>query len=66
MLSNIKSSIALVISSLNEDRDAAGALEYALLVSFIAVAVIVGVTKFGTALGTFFSTMGTVIGALAT
>nr|WP_294517581.1 Flp family type IVb pilin [uncultured Rhodopila sp.] len=66
MLSTIKSSIALYISALNEDRDAAGALEYALLVSFIAVAVIVGVTKFGTSLSNFFSTMSTVIGGLAT
>ena len=66
MLSNIKSSIALYTAMLTDDRDAAGALEYALLVSFIAVAVIVGVTKFGTALSTFFSTMSTVIGGLAT
>lgn len=66
MLSNIKSSVVNSVAALNADRDAAGALEYALLVSFIAVAVIVGVTKFGTALGTFFSTMGTVVGALAT
>jgi pilus assembly protein Flp/PilA len=66
MLNIIKSSIVQSAVELKSDRDAAGALEYALLVSFIAVAVIVGVTKFGTALGTFFSTMGTVVGALAT
>ena len=65
MLSNLKSSIALCGAML-KDRDAAGALEYALLVSFIAVAVIVGVTAFGKALGTFFTNMGTAVGALAT
>nr|WP_294503337.1 Flp family type IVb pilin [uncultured Rhodopila sp.] len=51
---------------LHADRRAAGALEYALLVSFIAVAVIVGVTKFGTALGTFFSAVGTDIAGWGT
>ena len=66
MLSLVKSNTIRCISTLKNDRDAAGALEYALLVSFIAVAVIVGVTKFGTALSTFFSTMSTVVGALAT
>lgn len=51
---------------LHADRRAAGALEYALLVSFIAVAVIVGVTKFGTSLSTFFSTVSTDIAGWGT
>nr|WP_294524732.1 Flp family type IVb pilin [uncultured Rhodopila sp.] len=51
---------------LHADRRAAGALEYALLVSFIAVAVIVGVTKFGTSLSNFFSAVGTDIAGWST
>jgi pilus assembly protein Flp/PilA len=47
------------------DRRGAAALEYALLVSFIALAIVTGVTSFGTALGTFFSGLATTIGAWA-
>jgi len=38
----------------NRDRGAT-ATEYALLVAFIAIAIVVGVTAFGASLGTFFS-----------
>ena len=44
------------------DRSAAGALEYALLCSFIAIAVIAGATLFGTSLKTYFSSMSTAVG----
>lgn len=37
------------------DDRGASAVEYALIVGLIAVAIVVGVTAFGTSLGTFFS-----------
>jgi Flp pilus assembly pilin Flp len=40
----------------------ATATEYALLVAFIAIAIIVGVTLFGTALNTFFTNLATSVG----
>lgn len=43
------------------DRGAT-ATEYALLVAFIALAIIVGVTAFGTALNNFFSDLGQRVG----
>ena len=45
----------------SEDRGAT-ATEYAMLVAFIAVAIVVAVTAFGTALSTFFSGLGKKIG----
>ena len=45
------------------ERDrGATATEYALLVAFIALAIVVGVTAFGTALNTFFTSLGTRVG----
>jgi pilus assembly protein Flp/PilA len=43
------------------DRGAT-ATEYALLVAFIALAIIVGVTAFGSALNSFFSDLATRVG----
>lgn len=40
----------------------ATATEYSLLVAFIALLIIVGVTFFGTALNTWFSTLGSRVG----
>ena len=51
---------------LRNDRRGAGALEYALLCSFIAVAVIAGATLFGTNLGTFFTNMATEVATFKT
>jgi Flp pilus assembly pilin Flp len=48
------------------DRDAAGALEYALLASFMGAVVAVGVRLFGAALSDFLSNVGTAIAAFAT
>lgn len=43
-----------------KDKDrGATATEYALLVAFIAIVIIVGVTLFGTALNKFFSNLAT-------
>ena len=44
------------------EETGATATEYALLVGFIALAIVLGVTAFGTALSTRFATMGTVVG----
>lgn len=41
----------------------ATATEYSLLVAFIALLIIVGVTAFGTALNTWFSSLGTTVGS---
>ncbi|MDR6556021.1 pilus assembly protein Flp/PilA [Arthrobacter pascens] len=40
----------------------ATATEYSLLVAFIAFLIIVGVTAFGNALNTWFSSLGTTVG----
>jgi pilus assembly protein Flp/PilA len=66
MIKSIKVSAVRHLTALRNERTAAGALEYALLASFIAVAVIAGATSFGTALNTFFTTMGTVVAAWKT
>jgi pilus assembly protein Flp/PilA len=66
MLAHVCSTFDRSIAVLRSDKQAAGAIEYALLVSFIAVAVIVGVTNFGTALSTFFSSVGTAVAAFST
>ncbi len=47
----------------NRERGAT-ATEYALLVAFIALAIVIGVTAFGSALNTFFTNLGTRVGLL--
>jgi pilus assembly protein Flp/PilA len=48
-----------------KDKDrGATATEYALLVAFIALAIVIGVTAFGSALNTFFTNLGTRVGLL--
>jgi pilus assembly protein Flp/PilA len=54
------------ISRFVADDTGANALEYALIMSLVAVAVIAGVTSVGTSLGTFFTTMGGVVKGLKT
>lgn len=44
------------------DESGASAAEYGLLVSLIAVAIIVGVTAFGTAMNTFFNGLAAKLG----
>ncbi len=50
------------VTELVEKERGATATEYALLVAFIALAIIVGVTLFGNALNTFFSNLATRVG----
>jgi pilus assembly protein Flp/PilA len=45
-----------------ESEKGATATEYSLLVAFIALLIILGVTAFGTALNTWFSTLGSTVG----
>jgi pilus assembly protein Flp/PilA len=42
----------------------ATATEYALLVAFIALVIVAGVTLFGSQLNTFFSTLGSKVGII--
>ena len=56
--------IALVLVGRDEE-DGATATEYALLVAFIAFAVIAGVTLFGTALSGYFSSLSATVGGWA-
>ena len=65
MLSIINITLGYYFAVLKCDRKAAGALEYALLVSFIAIAVIGGVTQFGDAVSKYFSDLATHVGGLA-
>lgn len=46
-----------------KDERGATATEYGLLVAFIALAIIVGVTAFGTALNDFFKALATKVDA---
>jgi pilus assembly protein Flp/PilA len=52
-----------VTDSAKEEKGAT-ATEYALLVAFIALAIVVGVTAFGGQLNTFFNSLGGKIGIL--
>ncbi|WP_433874532.1 Flp family type IVb pilin [Sinomonas atrocyanea] len=47
-----------------EKEKGATATEYALLVAFIALAIVAGVTAFGVQLNTFFEGLGAAIGIL--
>ncbi|GAA3515520.1 hypothetical protein GCM10022234_08220 [Aeromicrobium panaciterrae] len=53
--------IALTSPTKRDERGAT-ATEYGLLVAFIALAIIVGVTAFGGALNTFFNNLATEVG----
>jgi pilus assembly protein Flp/PilA len=67
-MNQLLSMIAYVSARLNVARDeakdrGATATEYALLVTFIAIAIVVAVTAFGNALGGFFNKIGTTVGS---
>lgn len=46
-----------------ESEKGATATEYSLLVAFIALLIIIGVTAFGTALNNWFTSLGTTVGS---
>ena len=52
----------LFMTTPREEEKGATATEYALLVAFIAFAIIVGVTVFGTALSGYFDKLGATVG----
>ena len=52
----------LFMTTPREEEKGATATEYALLVAFIAFAIIIGVTAFGGALSGYFSKLGTTVG----
>ena len=58
---------AAMVRSMLFDRDDSGATatEYAILVAFIALAIVLGVTLFGSQLNDFFSTLGSKIGIIS-
>jgi Flp pilus assembly pilin Flp len=64
MLSIINITLGYYFAVLKCDRKAAGALQYALLVSFIAIAVVGAVTNFGTALSAFVQGLADTVTAL--
>lgn len=53
-----------LISRFVTDDAGSNALEYGLIVAFVSLAVVVGATAAGTALGTLFSTIGTRLTAI--
>lgn len=54
-----------MMGAFDEKEKGATATEYALLVTFIAIAIVAGVTLFGTALDTFFTRIATKVGTWA-
>lgn len=63
-LLNLIVAIHLRAAELRDSDRGATATEYALLVAFIALAIIAGVTLFGGQLNTFFSNLGGKVGIL--
>jgi pilus assembly protein Flp/PilA len=66
MLNMTRSSLGAVGQRFNRDRNGSGALEYALLISFLALAIISGATAFGSDLSSWFTTIGPIIAGWAT
>ena len=69
-MNQLLSMIAFVTARVNVARDeakdrGATATEYALLVTFIAIAIVVAVTAFGTALSNFFTSIGDTVSGWA-
>ncbi|WP_285244967.1 Flp family type IVb pilin [Pseudarthrobacter sp. fls2-241-R2A-127] len=64
MTSFMVSVLALVVGCKERisSEKGATATEYSLLVAFIALLIIIGVTAFGTALNTWFSSLGSTVG----
>jgi pilus assembly protein Flp/PilA len=60
-LASVVAFVAGIKDRLATDKGAT-ATEYSLLVAFIALLIIIGVTAFGTALNDWFTTLGTKVG----
>jgi len=64
-MTSLMVSVLAVVAGLKErisSERGATATEYSLLVAFIALIIIVGVTAFGGALNTWFTSLGTTVG----
>ncbi len=57
--------IQLRAAEVRDGDRGATATEYALLVAFIALVIVAGVTLFGSQLNTFFSTLGSKVGIIS-
>lgn len=69
-INNLLAMVAYMTARINVARDeahdrGATATEYALLVAFIAIAIVVAVTAFGKALATFFNRLTAKVGTWA-
>lgn len=53
------------VADMRDGDRGATATEYALLVAFIAIVIVAGVTLFGSQLNTFFSNVGTSLGIVS-
>ena len=53
------------VLDLRDSERGATATEYALLVAFIALVIVVGVTAFGSQLNSFFNSLGTKVGIVS-
>ncbi|ACL40599.1 Flp/Fap pilin component [Pseudarthrobacter chlorophenolicus A6] len=65
-MNNLILSVLTYVTGLRNRMDSekgATATEYSLLVAFIALLIIAGVTLFGNALSAWFSTLGSTVGA---
>ncbi|HJS87117.1 MAG TPA: Flp family type IVb pilin [Acetobacteraceae bacterium] len=58
------SNIIARVRALNTDKRGIAALEYALLASFVALAIIAGAATFGTSVKTYFTTLGTHVASM--
>lgn len=50
--------IKIAASTIRKDCRAVGAIEYALLASFLSLGVVLGATALGTGIGNYFSNLG--------
>ncbi|WP_455834980.1 Flp family type IVb pilin [Pseudarthrobacter siccitolerans] len=55
--------LIVAVRAMLSSEKGATATEYSLLVGLIALVIVAGVTLFGTNLNTFFSSLGTTVGA---
>jgi Flp pilus assembly pilin Flp len=53
--------IKTTTSAIRNDRRAVGAIEYALLASFLLLGIIIGATTLGHDIGTYFSNLGAAV-----
>ena len=60
------SDLVAIFRGFRKDQSGSNALEYGLIVGLVSLAIVVGATAAGGALGTMFTTLGTTISGLST